>query len=139
MKRIQWRSMVILAAMVVAALPLRLSAQASQLASSEATAFLGVWELGLESPQGAVTVEVTLKDQGGKVAASVSMAPVVPDPVAVTDITKEGTNLVLKYSLDFQGQAIPAKVSIVPDGAGYKASFDFADGQFVIDGTAKKK
>ena len=42
----------------------------------------------------------------------------------VTDISKEGSNLVLKYALDFQGQAIPAKVSLVPDGANYKASFD---------------
>jgi hypothetical protein len=139
MKRIQTQLMVIVAALLVAALPLRLSAQASQLAASEATAFLGVWELGLDSPQGAVTVEVTLKDQGGKVAASVSMAPIVPEPLNVTDVTKEGTNLVLKYTLDFQGQAIPAKVSLVPDGAGYKASFDFAEGQFVMDGTAKKK
>jgi hypothetical protein len=139
MKRMKMQWVVMLAAVIVAAMPFGLAAQASSLASSEATAFLGTWELGLDTPQGAATVELVLKDQGGKVAGSVSMAPILPEPVVVTDISKEGGNLVLKYALDFQGQAIPAKVSLVPDGANYKASFDFADGQFVIDGTAKKK
>jgi hypothetical protein len=30
-------------------------------------------------------------------------------------------------------------ITLVPDGANWKASFDFAGGQFVMDGTAVKK
>jgi hypothetical protein len=139
MKRMKMQWVLMLLVAIVAAMPLGLAAQASSLASSEAKAFLGDWELGLDTPQGAATVQVSLKDQGGKVAGTVSMEPLIPGPIAITDISRDGSSLVLKYSLDMQGQAIATKVSLVPDGANYKASFDFADGQFTLDGTAKKK
>ena len=45
----------------------------------------------------------------------------------------------LKFSLDVQGQSIPGKIALVPDGDKWKASIDFADGQFTVDGTATKK
>jgi hypothetical protein len=139
MKQMKMHWVLMLAAIIVAAVPFRAAAQASALAASEAAAFLGTWELGLDTPQGAATVQVTLKDEGGKVAGTVSMEPLVPGAVPVTDISKDGSSLVLKYSLDVQGMSIPAKVALVPDGANYKASFDFMEGQFVVDGTAKKK
>jgi len=34
---------------------------------------------------------------------------------------------------------IPAVISIIPDGDKWKANFDFAGGQYVVDGTASKK
>ena len=129
---------VMLAAALAVAMPLAAAAQSS-LATSEATAFVGAWELGLDTPQGAATLDLQIKDSGGKVAATIAMPPMMPDPQNITDIAKDNGALVLKYSLDMQGMAIPAKITITPDGGGYKASFDFADGQFVMDGTAKKK
>lgn len=118
--------------------PLRSAAQSS-LSAADAAAFLGVWALGLETPQGALTMNLTLKDDGGKVAGSISAEPIMPEPQAITDIAKDGGNLVLRYTLDVQGQSIPAKISLVPDGEKWKVTFDFADGQFVMDGTATKK
>jgi hypothetical protein len=109
------------------------------LAATDAAAFLGAWSLGLDTPQGALTLDLTLKDDGGKVSGSISAAPLMPEPQAITDIAKDGGSLVLKYMLDFQGTPVPAKISLVPDGDKWKANFDFADGQFIVDGTATKK
>jgi hypothetical protein len=108
------------------------------LASADAAKFMGGWTLGLDTPQGALTMDLTLKDNAGKVAASIT-SDIAPAPMAITDISKDGENLVLKYELDVQGQSIPAMITIIPDGAKWKASFDFAGGQFVVDGTAVKK
>ena len=127
-----------LAVLVWAFSPVTGAAQSS-LAASDAASFLGVWALGLDTPQGSMTMNLTLKDEGGKVAGSISAEPIMPGPQAISDISKDGSSLVMKYTLDVQGQSIPAKISLVPDGEKWKASFDFADGQFFVDGTATKK
>jgi hypothetical protein len=137
MMRTQLRAMALLAGFVVL-FSGRAAAQAP-LAATDAAAFLGAWTLGLDTPQGALTLDLTLKDDGGKVSGSISAAPLMPEPQAITDIAKDGGSLVLKYMLDFQGTPVPAKISLVPDGDKWKANFDFADGQFVMDGTATKK
>jgi hypothetical protein len=126
----------------LAALVLLVTASASAqsaLATSDATAFLGAWALGLDTPQGAMTMALDVKDQGGKVAASISAEPIMPTPQPITDITKRGDTLVLGYMLDVQGQSIPATIVLAPDGDKWKATFDFMGGQFTVDGTAAKK
>ena len=45
----------------------------------------------------------------------------------------------LKYVLDVQGMSIPAVITLIPDGDKWKAGFDFADGQFQVNGTADKQ
>ena len=128
----------ILVALAVMALPSRSIAQTS-LAASEAAAFLGGWTLSLDTPQGAMSMDLTVKDDAGKVAAAISAPPLMPDELAITDLAKEGEGLALKFLLDIQGMQIPAKILLTPDGDKWKANFDFADGQFAIDGTATKK
>jgi len=112
--------------------------RAQCLAAAEASAFLGAWALGLDTPQGAFTLNLTLKDEGGKVVGSLS-ADIMPAPQAVTDISKDGNNLVLKYTIDAQGQTVPAKIVLVPDGDKWKANFELLDGQIKMEGTATKK
>jgi hypothetical protein len=133
--RIDMRTMVLAAALLVGAGVGRTAAQAP-LASADAAAFLGAWSLTLDTPQGSTTMDLTLKDDKGKVAGTISSDMMAEQ--AITDISKDGESLVLAYSLDYQGQAIPAKIKLVPEGNSWKASFDFADGQFVMDGTASK-
>ena len=123
---------------VLAVGPSRESAAQSSVSAAEAAAFLGAWTLGIDTPQGAVALDLTLKDEGGKVVGALS-APILPAPQAITDISREGNNLILKYTMEAQGQTIPAKISLVPDGEKWKASFDLADGQMKLDGTATKK
>jgi hypothetical protein len=121
-------------AAVVLALP---SGAAAQVKPEDAAKFLGGWALGMETPQGAMTLNLTVKDVDGKLAGTIA-SEVFPES-AITDITKAGEALVLKYMLDFQGNAIPAKITLTPVAEKMTVSFDFADGQFMIDGTATKK
>ena len=111
----------------------------SALAVADAGAFMGGWTLGLDTPQGALSMELILKDAGGKVDASISAEPMLPGVTKITDVTKDGTKLVLKYVLDVQGMSIPAVITLIPEGDKWKAHFDFADGQFQTEGTAAKK
>jgi hypothetical protein len=111
----------------------------SALASAEATAFLGSWTLTVESPQGPFEQSLELKDVGGKVAGQLTSA-LSPEPTAITDIAKDGEDLVLKFSGDFQGNAFTAKLTLTPQGTDKaKVTFDILDGQFVMDGTGVKK
>jgi hypothetical protein len=106
--------------------------------AADAEKFAGDWVLGLDTPQGAMSMNLTLKNAGGKLTGSLT-SDIAPDPQAISDITKDGDSLVLKYQLDFQGQAIPAMITLKPLGAKWTANFDFAGGQFNMDGTATKK
>ena len=63
----------------------------------------------------------------------------MPNAQEITDISKDGGKLLLKYMLEVQGMQIPAIIALIPDGDKWKANFDFAGGQFVVDGTATKK
>ena len=132
------RFVLMLAALVLISSSVISAAQAA-LTATDAAPFLGTWALGLETPQGPMTMNLILKDEEGKVTGSIS-ADLLPDPQKITTISKDGTKLVLKYTLDAQGQLIPAQITLIPDGENkWKASFDFADGQFVVDGSAAKK
>jgi hypothetical protein len=110
----------------------------TQIAIGDAARFIGEWTLGLNTPQGAMSMNLTLKDQDGKVAGQIT-SNAAPQPQDITDISRDGDSLVLKYVFDFNGQSIPAQIKLVPDGDNWKASFDFAGGQFVMEGTAAKK
>jgi hypothetical protein len=112
----------------------------SQLAVADADKFMGDWELGLETPQGAMTMTLALKDQAGKVAATVTTdAGPIAGTTNITDVSRDTDKLVLKYSINFQGMDIPTEITLIPDGEKWKANFNFASGQFVVDGTAVKK
>lgn len=126
-------------AAAVVLLPFTSYAQ-SQLATSDATAFMGDWELGLDTPQGPMTMVLALKDTDGKVAAEISAPPMMPDVQKISDVSKDGTGLLLKYMLEAMGMQIPTKILLSPAGDGkWKADFDFMDGQFTVAGTATKK
>lgn len=107
----------------------------SELDASEATAFMGAWVVSLDTEFGAFDMDLTVEDQGGKVAASIGS----PDQGMsdVTDITKSGESLVLEYEIDAQGQMFPVSVVLAPDGEGLKAMFDFG-GQMSAEGSAER-
>jgi len=129
------RTLVAVAAAAVVMLP---SVAAAQVKPADVAKFMGGWALGMETPQGAMTMNLTLKDDAGKVVGSIT-SDMAPDAQAITEVAKAGEALVLKYTLDFQGTPIPAKITLTPAGEKMTVSFDFADGQFVMDGTATKK
>jgi hypothetical protein len=108
------------------------------LATAEAAAFIGNWTLTLESPQGAFAQTLVIKDADGHVQAEISNE-LQPDAVAITDISKAGDDLVLRFTGDFQGQPFNATITMTPDGdKKAKVSFDVMDGQFVMEGDGVK-
>ena len=112
---------------------------AAQLAVADAGAFMGSWTLTLDSPQGAFEQSMVLKDEGGKAIAELS-SQMQPDVQKVTDVTKKGDDLVLKFAGNFQGNPFDAEITLVPDGTDkVKVTFDINGGQFTMSGSGVKK
>jgi hypothetical protein len=125
-------------ALVLVLLPFASVAEA-QLAPADAGAFMGTWTLSLNSPQGAFEQNMVLKDEGGKVVAELS-SQMAPDVQKVTDVSKKGGDLVLKFAGNFQGNPFDAVITLVPEGTDKcKVTFDINGGQFTMDGTGAKK
>jgi hypothetical protein len=124
------------ALVVAAALPGTASAQSS-LDTSQAQAFLGSWSASFESPQGELVIDIVITDSSGKVAASVG-AELLGGMQDVTDVSRSGDNLVLRYEIDAQGQIAPVALTLAPNGAALDCTMDFADGMFVMEGQATK-
>ena len=118
-------------------LPRAVSAQ-SELDASEAGPFLGTWAVSLQSDFGPIEFPLELTDQDGKVAASVGS----PDPAggmtAVTDITKAGDALALRYEFDAQGQLVPVSLTPTPSDDGLMAVFEIGGGAFSAGGSATR-
>lgn len=125
-------------ALVLVLLPFASVAQA-QLAPAEAGAFMGAWTLSLDSPQGVFEQSLVLKDEDGKVVGEMS-SQMAPDVQKVTDVTKNGNDLVLKFAGNFQGNPFDAVITLAPTGSDKcTVTFDINGGQFTMSGTGAKK
>lgn len=101
--------------------------------------FAGEWILTLESPQGAFEQSVLFKDEDGKAVAEMTSA-IQPEAQKVTDISKNGSDVVLKFAGNFQGNPFDAAVTLTPEGTDKcKVTFDVNGGQFTMSGTGAKK
>ncbi len=116
--------------------PLALYAQAAA-TPVDAEKFVGDWSITLDTPNGAMPMDLKVKAAEGKVTGEAGSAEMGTTPI--TDISKAGESLVLKYQLDFQGTPIPIKITLTPAGEKMSFNFDAADGQFTLDGAATKK
>src|SRR5688572_21568913 len=86
---------------------------AAQLAPADAGAFIGSGSLTLDSPQGPFEQTLVLQDEGGKVIGEISNQ-MMPDVQKVTDVSKKGDDLVMKYAGNFQGNAFDAMITMTP-------------------------
>jgi len=124
---------------VALAIALSTGLGAAQLTVADAGAFMGTWSLNLESPQGTFEQTMVLKDEGGKAVAEIS-SQMAPDVQKVTDVSKKGDDLVLKFAGNFQGNPFDAEITLTPDGTDKcKVTFDINGGQFTMSGTGTKK
>ena len=124
---------------VALAIALSTGLGAAQLTVGDAGAFMGTWSLNLESPQGSFEQTMVLKDEGGKAVAELS-SQMAPEVQKVTDVSKKGSDLVLKFAGNFQGNPFDAEITLVPDGTDkVKVTFDINGGQFTMSGTGTKK
>ena len=114
-----------------------LRAQTAPLTTADAGKFMGTWLLTLDSPQGPFVLTMALTDADGKVACELTSDAMPAQKV--TDISKSGNDLVLKYQGDFQGQAFAAKITLTPIDDKLAVNFDVMDGQFLMTGVGTKK
>jgi hypothetical protein len=124
---------------VALAIALSTGLGAAQLTVADAGAFMGTWSLNLDTPQGSFEQTMVLKDEGGKAVAELS-SQMAPEVQKVTDVSKKGNDLVLKFAGNFQGNPFDAEITLVPDGTDkVKVTFDVNGGQFTMSGTGTKK
>jgi hypothetical protein len=130
-------SFAMLALVAALVVPHATSAQ-SQLDTSEARAFIGSWVLQFTSDMGPFSMNVDIRDMGGKVAATLNQADMGMQQ-EITDIAKSGESLVLNFEGDFQGQAFTAALSFEPPaGDASEVWFDVNAGQFGMGGTGTR-
>ena len=122
------------------AVVLALSSSASYaqaLTAADLGSFMGTWALVVDSPQGPFEQELIFKEDGGKVMAEMNSQLGLQK---ITDVSKDGGNVILKYAGDFQGTPFEAAVTLIPDGSDKcKVSFDINGGQFSMSGSGTKK
>jgi len=123
----------------VAAGPAADAAQsAAQVTAADASPFIGEWTLALQGPNGPAEFDLAVKLEKDKVVGEIKSAEMAAQ--AITDVTKVDKSLVLRYSFDYQGNAVPTVVSLMPaDGGKTNAQIDFAGGAYLMSGTATKK
>jgi len=113
-------------------------ASAQNVAPADAGEFMGVWSLMLDTPQGSFEQTLTVKDDAGKVVAEIS-SDMQPEAQKITDVTKDGRNLVLKFSGNYQGNPFDAAITVTPDGADKATiNFDVNGGQFTMAGAGTR-
>ena len=124
---------------IALAIALSTSIGAAQAHASGRRRIHGYVDAELDSPQGAFEQSMVLKDEGGKVVAEITNQ-MQPEVQKVTDITKTGADLVLKFAGNFQGNPFDAAITLTPDGTDKcKVTFDVNGGQFTMSGTGAKK
>jgi hypothetical protein len=113
------------------------AAQGAAATAADAAPFLGEWTLNLEGPNGPAVFDLTVKTEADKVLAEIKSEQMPLTPI--TDIAKTDKGLVLKFSFDYQGNQVGAVTTLTPGADKTAAQIDFADGAYVVTGTAVKK
>jgi hypothetical protein len=136
MTRQSWIARV-LAFIAVVLVPVVSSAQ-TPLTTADAGDYMGTWTMSMDSPQGPFEQELALKDKDGNVVGELTNAMMPMQEI--TDITKSGADLVMKYEGNYQGNPYSATMTLTPDGANkVKVVFDVNNGIFTMSGSATKK
>ena len=112
---------------------------AAQVSAADAAPFLGDWTLAMEGPNGPASFGLTIKVEKEKVVADITSE--TQPAQTITDISKSEKSLVLSYSFDYQGMAVPTVITLTPAAEKEKiaALFDYASGAYQMSGTGTKK
>ena len=104
---------------------------------SEAQPFIGTWVVTMETPRGSAEQTIILSDVGGKVAARMEGGR--GGGVDITEVSKDGDDLLLEFERSFQGQSIDIELTLSLDGDMLHATQDIGGGQFSMSGTGKRQ
>ena len=116
--------------------PTALVAGGQAVASADAKAWVGEWTLTIQGGRGPQERALTIKDMSGKVAATLGGGR--GGPVEITDVTKKGNDLVLKFKQQGRGGEMDAVVTLSMQADGtLKVTQEV--GANKTEGTGKKK
>jgi mono/diheme cytochrome c family protein len=99
--------------------------------------FLGDWLMSMSMGANEATFALSVKAEGGKPSATISAEG--QPTINVADLSAVGNRLVLKYTMQAMGSAIPSVLTLTPDGANLRASMAVMDGQYELSGGATKQ
>ena len=123
-------------ALVAWSAPPTLSAGGQALASADAKAWVGEWTLTIQGGRGPQERALTIKDMGVKVAATLGGGR--GGPVEITDVSKKGNDLVLKFKQQGRGGEADVVMTLAMEADGtLKVSQEL--GGNTQSGTGKKK
>ena len=130
-----------LAAAAVLSAPLVASAQTAPApvpaTAAEAAPFLGDWTLTMQGPDRAASFDLTVKVEGEKVVGEISAAEMAKEFVPEAWMAEKTFRM--KYSFNYQGNPIDGVISLTPAADKVDAQIDFANGAYLMTGTAAKK
>jgi hypothetical protein len=112
-------------------------AKPSTLDTAKAKAWVGEWVLTIEGRRGPQERPLTISDVGGKIAAELGGGR--GGPTAISDISLNGNDLVLKWNQTTQQGEIPVVMTLTMKDGALTVKQDMANGQFSSTGTGKKK
>ena len=116
--------------------PTALTAGGQAVASTDAKAWVGEWTLTIQGGRGPQERALTIKDMSGKVAATLGGGR--GGPVEITDVTKKGNDLVLKFKQQGRGGEVDVVMTLAMEADGtLKVSQEL--GGNTQSGTGKKK
>ena len=113
--------------------------QASELAASEASEFMGTWVVSMETPRGGTNSQtIAISDDGGMVAARIEGGR--GGPVSVSDISRNGDDLVLAFEREGRRGRIEISMTLTLTGEDtVDATMSLAGGQFTRNGTGERQ
>ena len=144
MNRIACASVLLLATVVTAAvvaMPAVAAAQATTATvpatAADAAPFLGDWTLTMQGPDRAAAFDLTIKVEGEKVVGEISAAEMAKEFVPEAWMAEK--TLKMRYTFNYQGNPIDGLISLTPGADKVDAQIDFANGAYLMTGTAAKK
>lgn len=104
--------------------------------SEWAQQFVGSWAVTLETPDGAMPMVVNVQEEAGKVTVRLGQGE---QGRALTDVRRAGDALVANYDIEYQGMALPATLTLKPNGAALSTEWDFGGGMYTTTHEATKR
>lgn len=105
--------------------------------AAEAAPFLGDWTLTMQGPDRSATFDLTIKMDGEKVVGEISAAEMAKEFVPEAWLAEK--TLKMRYSFNYQGNPIDGVIALTPGADKVDAQIDFANGAYLMTGTAAKK
>ena len=114
------------------------TAGAQTVTSADAQAFMGTWVINVDAG-GPISVDLTVKEVAGEVTAEVGGGSTGGPMSAVSEITKNGSSLVMQYeaNVPVAGGVTPITLTVEADGDTLTANFDVAGQGLPGTGTRK--